>query len=234
MAEHKYSCSSLVRSQVSSARRSVLSAETSAHFRELDNRLALCVLDNEPVKDISAEQILTVTLTVQEKMALPFSFECAFGWSGGPQELEETPKSKETFVTKLHEVKKGCAFVQRTLNEYQMEINLKKNHRFCLEFLKKQNEAVVITHYQLRQIGGKLDEIVDKFYAGSDEIESQALQEELTKVYEHALSWIVRTKRVVYDNHVWYKLNYTLSAHEKPEKISNQWKRTLASTQYYK
>ncbi|RMZ90989.1 hypothetical protein DV736_g1757, partial [Chaetothyriales sp. CBS 134916] len=213
------SCPSLakVHSEDGSVGSSALSAETGAHFRELDDRLALFVLDNEPViKNIPAEP-----LTVHEKMVLPFSFECAFGWSGDAQELEVTPKSKETFVTKLHEAKDGCAFVQRTLNEYQMEINMKKHHRFSLDFLKKQTEAVIVTHYQLRQIDGKLDEVIDEVYAISDEIESQALWDELTKAYEHALPWIMRTKRVVYDNHVWYKLNYTLSVHAKPEKTSN-------------
>ncbi|RMD44156.1 hypothetical protein DV735_g933, partial [Chaetothyriales sp. CBS 134920] len=168
--------------------RSCLSAATDAHFRALDDRLAQVV----PEKKQQAEP-----RTLPERNALSFPLECAFGgWSGNAPELEETPKSKDDFVAKLHEARNQCDLVQRTLCEYQMEINTNKHRRFGLEFLKNQNEAAAVTHHQLNQISAKLDEVIEQADAISDDVKG----------------------RVLYDNHVWYKLNYSLSAPAKTEK----------------
>ena len=209
-----------VRSEDGSVACSALSDATGAHFRELDERLRLFLLDNESqLRNIPAEQISTKPLTTEEKFALPFSFECAFGWSGDPRELENTPKNKDAFLSKLDDAKNGCTFIHRTLTEYQTEINSRKNHKFGLDFLKKQNEAIVITRHQLDQIEERIDEVVNEVHAISDNDEGQLLKDELTIAYQHVYPWVMRTKRVVYDNHVWYKLNYVMGAHTKPAKL---------------
>ena len=209
-----------VRSEDESIAGSALSDATGAHFRDLDERLRQFVLSNEPhVNNIPAEQIPTKPLTTQEKLALPFSFECAFGWSGAPQELEETPKDKEAFLGKLSEAKNGCEFIRHTLFEYQTEINSRKNHKFAFDFLKKQNEAIIVTSDQLDQIEARIDDVIREVHAISDDHDGQLLKDELTAAYDHVYPWVMRTKRVVYDNHVWYKLNYVMGAHAKPTKL---------------
>ncbi|RMZ84929.1 hypothetical protein DV738_g215, partial [Chaetothyriales sp. CBS 135597] len=186
-----------------------LSAETEAHFQQLRDRLAPYFLDNAP----PVSTMIQAPLTVPEIASLPFPYECAFGWEGDvpvPELEEEIPESKDEFVAKVHEAKNQCDLVQRTLSEYQNTINMHKDHSFGLDFLKQQNEAAAITHYQLNQTRQTFDEVLAHVNVVDDD--DQDGQEYLFDLYEEAFSWILRTKQVLNDCHVWIKLNYTLTA----------------------
>lgn len=214
-----YECPSLSRftSNASEVSESVFSERSAAPFAELDRKLEKLVLEEEPekVKNIPAADIPTEIS--DELKHTPYTFDCAFGWTGNHSEdLEDQPITKKAFVEKLAEAKEGTEFIANALIAYQTEINSRRHHRFPTGFLAHQNHAIVVTNDQLDTINGKLDAVIAEVKAIPDD--DNNIKEELVDAYKHAAPWVKRTQRITYDAHVFYKLNYTMGAKTKAVK----------------
>ena len=208
-----YGCPSLSRftSNASEVSESVFSERSAAPFAELDRKLEKLVLEEEPekVKDIPAADIPTEI--PDEIKHTPYTFDCAFGWTGNHSEdLEDQPITKKAFVEKLAGAKEGTEFIANALIAYQHEINSRRHHKFPSGFLAHQNHAIVVTNDQLDTINGKLDAVVAEVKAIPDDDEN--IEEGLVDAYKHAVPWVKRTQRIIYDAHVFYKLNYAMGA----------------------
>ena len=196
-------------SNTSEVSESVFSEGSAAPWAELDRKLEKLVLEEEPkkVKNIPAADIPTEI--PDELKHAPYTFDCAFGWTGNHSEdLEDHPITKKAFVEKLAEAKQGTEFVANALIAYQSEINSRRHHKFPTGFLAHQNHAIVVTNDQLDTINEKLDAVIAEVKAIHDDDEN--IKAELVDAYKHAAPWMKRTQRIIYDAHVFYKLNYTM------------------------
>ena len=203
--------SSVSQSQVSE---SVFSETSAAPFFEIDQKLQELVFKEEAehFKKIPAANIPTDI--PDELKHAPFTFDCAFGWTGNQDsDLEDIPKTKEAFLDKLAEAKQGTDFIDNALLSYQTEINSRRHHRFPAGFLSHQNNAIVVTNDQLYQINAQLDGVIREVKAIDDD--GADIDDKLVEAYKHAAPWVKRTKRVLFDAHVFYKLNYTMHAKNK-------------------
>jgi type IV secretory pathway TrbF-like protein len=203
---------------------SVYSEATRLIFDEADKRLEQFVHDNEPdeFKEKSAEQIPT---EVDESLKQgSFSFDCSFGWTGDEAtDLEETAVSQEAYIEKLDDAKDGIAFVTQSVVNYQGEINSRKKHKFTTLFLGHQNQACVVTLNQLDEIQVHIDEVIEEIRSLKED--DDHLKEKLVTAYKHAVPWVKRTRRLVAEAHIFYKLNYVLGRQQKTTKT----KRPLAT-----
>lgn len=188
----------------------VYSEATRNRLNEDDRRLEQFVLDNEaPMeKKQSADEIPT---EMPESLKHgSYSFVCSFGWVGDEEvDLDETPLTRESYIEKLEDAKDGIAFVERSVINYQNEINSRGHHKFRTDFLQHQNFACIQVLDQLSEIKAHVDEVIEEInsFLGDDEAE---LKERLTVAYKHALPWVKRTRRLVSEAHIFYKLNYVL------------------------
>jgi regulator of replication initiation timing len=188
----------------------VYSEATRNRLNEDDRRLEQFVLDNESPKSKpqTAEQIPTELPETLKHGS--YSFVCSFGWVGDEEvDLEETPLSRESYIEKLEDAKDGIDFVEKAVINYQNEINSRGHHKFRSDFLQHQNTACIQTLDQLGEIKEHVDEVIEEInsFLGDDEVE---LKERLTMAYKHALPWVKRTRRLVSEAHIFYKLNYVL------------------------
>ncbi len=201
-------------SNLSEVSESVFSERSAAPWAELDRKLEKLVIEKEPgqVKNIPAAEIPTEI--PDELKAAPYGFDCAFGWTGNQdKDLANSPETKKAFLEKLAEAKEGTDFIGSALIAYQSEINSRRHHKFPTGFLQHQNTAIVVTNDQLDTINGKLDAVIAEVNAINDDAEN--IEEELVEAYRHAAPWVKRTRRVLFDAHVFYKLNYTMGAKNK-------------------
>ena len=215
--------SSVSQSQVSE---SVFSETSAAPFFEIDQKLQELVFKEEAehFKKIPAANIPTDI--PDELKHAPFTFDCAFGWTGNQDsDLEDIPKTKEAFLDKLAEAKQGTDFIDNALLSYQTEINSRRHHRFPAGFLSHQNNAIVVTNDQLYQINAQLDGVIREVKAIDDD--GADIDDKLVEAYKHAAPWVKRTKRVLFDAHVFYKLNYTM--HAKNKSVDKKKKASLVS-----
>ena len=195
---------------VASESPTIYSEATRNRLNEDDRRLEQFLLENEPFNEEkqTAEQIPTEMPEILKHGS--YSFVCSFGWIGDKDiDLEETPLSRESYIEKLEDAKDGIAFVDRAVINYQTEINSRGHHKFKGDFLHHQNAGCIQTLEQLDEIKVHIDEVIEEInsFLGDDEVE---LKERLTQAYFHALPWVKRTRRLVSEAHIFYKLNYVL------------------------
>jgi hypothetical protein len=198
-------------SNISGVSGSVFSETSDAPYTEIDRKLEQFIsqaesgrLEKQPASNIP-------TTNPDEPKKTPFSFHCAFGWTGDEcEDLEETPTTKTALLGKIDEVKQGIEFVENSLYMYQEEINTRRHHKFKSAFIDNQNRAIIVTQDQLTQISAQLDNVI-KEVKEIDE-EDGIIKPELMDACKHAAPWIKRTQRIIFDAHVFYKLNYSMTA----------------------
>ena len=201
-------------SGVSEISESVFSETSAAPFAEIDRRLEQFVLQTEPDAFKKGPAANIPTEIPQELRQQPYGFSCAFGWTGDEKvDIGDMPTTKAAFQAKLVEAKEGSDFILTSLQSYRLEINSRRHHKFNDAFLGHQNTAIMVTMDQLEQINKKVNEVVAEVNALDDK--DTNIKEELIEAYKHAAPWIKRTRRVVHDAHVFYKLNYTMGAMKK-------------------
>jgi hypothetical protein len=198
-------------SNISGVSESVFSETSAAPYSEIDRRLETFISQTEsgPFEKHPASNIPTVI--PDELKKTPFAFPCAFGWTGDEcDDLEETPDTKAAFLGKLDKAKQGIEFVDNGLFMYQTEINSRRHHKFKSAFIDDQNRAIIVTQDQLSQVNAQLDNVIKQVKEISEE--DGNIKPELIDAYQHAAPWIKRTQRIIFDAHVFYKLNYSMSA----------------------
>lgn len=188
-------------------------AEIAKITKKLDEKLEKLVLEEEPTPvDEPAEAISTEIPSPSTKAQL-FQFQCAFGFKGDLDEPTTIPKTKIAFLNAIRAEISGIGFIQKGLHAYMCEINSRKYHVFSTQFLIHQNTATVITCDQLDQIHKHLQEVVKEV----QEIEGDeaVVKDELIEAFRHAQPWVQRTRRILVESHVFYKINYVLGADKK-------------------
>ncbi|ETN37237.1 uncharacterized protein HMPREF1541_08227 [Cyphellophora europaea CBS 101466] len=195
----------------------VYSEATKMRFTEDDRRLEAFVNQNER-EGFVKQPADNIPTELDEKLKHgAYSFSCSFGWVGDEEvDLEETPLSRESYIEKLDDAKDGIRFVVRAVINYQSEINSRGHHKFKAQFLSHQNQACIVVLEQLDEIEAHLNDVIQEIQAfGEDDVE---LKDELKLAYTHALPWIQRTRRLICEAHVFYKLNYVLGRQQKTTK----------------
>ena len=201
-------------SEVTGLSESFYSETSAAPFADYDRKLEQLVIDNEPDAPVKVPAGEIPTEVPEALKNTPYAFDCAFGWTGDEEtDLEDIPKTKAAFLAKLGEAKEGTTFISNALINYQTEINSRRHHKFFQGFLQHQNNAIVVTNEQLDSISDQLDIVMTEVKAISDD--DAEIDHKLLEAYQHAVPWIKRTKRVLFDQHVFYKLNYAFNTKTK-------------------
>ncbi|KIW17110.1 hypothetical protein PV08_04301 [Exophiala spinifera] len=174
----------------------------------LDHRLSM-ILESEPIANsTSYDKSKQVANEFSAAYKSRFNFNCAFRFTGSVDEPEAPPKTKGAFLKALIAEMGLAANVQAGLQAYQHALNSRKHHVFEPDFLIDQNTATIITIDQLDQIVAHLKEAkegVDKI-----ELDDAGIPDELFEAFCHAQLWVARTRAILVQLHVFYKINFVL------------------------
>lgn len=132
------------------------------------------------------------------------------------------PSRPEDFLEAVRGELKIIASVRAGLVRYVEVISSGEHQVFTDGFLESQSKATSITMSQLDQIKGHLDEIVLEIEKKlenivNDEESQEDVPVDLQEAFGYAKPWIARTRAIMINSHVFYKINYALAADKKVE-----------------
>lgn len=140
-------------------------------------------------------------------------WQCAFGWQCELDAVEAVPKSRGAFKAALVKEINAVAYIDQGLASYIKAIHSGEHHIFTHDFLTHQDNAYEKASKQLETISENLNAVADEVSGGGSDDEE--VHQHLHDAFMHAKPWIVRTRRILVESHVFYKINYVLASNKK-------------------
>ena len=148
--------------------------------------------------------------SASEMLAEYTTWKCGFSTTAAIP-ITPTPSNPGALLDTIEQELKTCSSVELGLKRYIEVIRSGEHFVFSEAFLQQQSNSSLISLEQLTKIHKHLSAVAMAIKA-DDQL---SVQDEIRETVHQARAWIAKTRAIVVDSHVFYKINYSMVADKK-------------------